>query len=189
MLRSVDDVPNAPILRWISWIRLFDFELNHVPADQFKAEDGLSRRRPSPEDEPYDDVTVDEFLEAYNDSAHRALDLAKFSFDELYYHYSNPFIQSWGSGTESVPLLSVNEDFESQPKFGDVLLPAPFHSSDDYSFMSATASRQIESNPSRRLPEFYYRSYMHDSISTASSSDKRSIDYGRSQEWYKRSRR
>ncbi|KAJ3884043.1 hypothetical protein GG344DRAFT_14882, partial [Lentinula edodes] len=44
MLKTVDDVPNAPVLRWISWIRLFDFEMKHVPATAFKLEDGLSRR-------------------------------------------------------------------------------------------------------------------------------------------------
>ncbi|KAJ3870980.1 hypothetical protein F5051DRAFT_290927, partial [Lentinula edodes] len=61
MLKTVDDVPNAPVLRWISWIRLFDFEMKHVPATAFKLEDGLSRRKPSPNDQPYDEIDSEEF--------------------------------------------------------------------------------------------------------------------------------
>ncbi|TFY52589.1 hypothetical protein EVJ58_g9929 [Rhodofomes roseus] len=38
------DLPNAPMTRWVTYIQLFDFELNHVPAAKHKAEDGLSRR-------------------------------------------------------------------------------------------------------------------------------------------------
>ncbi|EMD31741.1 hypothetical protein CERSUDRAFT_100207 [Gelatoporia subvermispora B] len=35
--------------RWVAYIQLFNFYLNHVPAANHAAEDGLSRRRPSPE--------------------------------------------------------------------------------------------------------------------------------------------
>ncbi|TFY61408.1 hypothetical protein EVJ58_g4516 [Rhodofomes roseus] len=44
------DLPNAPMTRWVTYIQLFDFELNHVPAAKHKAEDGLSRRRPAGDD-------------------------------------------------------------------------------------------------------------------------------------------
>ena len=37
--------PKAPMNRWIQGILLFDFELIHVPAKDFKGPDGLSRRR------------------------------------------------------------------------------------------------------------------------------------------------
>jgi hypothetical protein len=39
MLREPDDVPNAPLLRWVAWIRLFDFEPHHVRAESFRVED------------------------------------------------------------------------------------------------------------------------------------------------------
>ena len=65
MLREPDDLPNAPLLRWVAWCRLFDFEPNHVPANQFKVEDALSRRRPSPEDPDPSPVHDEEFEEAY----------------------------------------------------------------------------------------------------------------------------
>ena len=44
------DLPNAPMTRWVTYIQLFDFELNHVPADKHRVEDGLSRRAPADED-------------------------------------------------------------------------------------------------------------------------------------------
>ncbi|PIL30703.1 hypothetical protein GSI_06871 [Ganoderma sinense ZZ0214-1] len=66
MLRKPDDVPNAPMLRWVSWLLLFDFEIKHVPAASMKMEDALSR---APQidtglSDPSEDV--DEFLEAYD---------------------------------------------------------------------------------------------------------------------------
>lgn len=37
-------LPNAAATRWVAYIRLFDLEYKHVPAEQHKAPDGLSRR-------------------------------------------------------------------------------------------------------------------------------------------------
>lgn len=116
MLKTVDDVPNAPVLWWISWIRLFDFETKHIPAPQFKLEDGLSRRKPSPNNQPYDDFDPEEFLDTYNDTVYgsRAHTLAasatltqsaKFLFEQLYIHYSNQYVQSWNTNLVNVPFL------------------------------------------------------------------------------------
>ena len=43
-MMEMPDIPNAPMTRWISFIRLFDFEIKHVPANRFMAPDGLSRK-------------------------------------------------------------------------------------------------------------------------------------------------
>jgi hypothetical protein len=48
MLNNPDLQPNATINRWIAAIKLFDFELKHVPATSHKGPDGLSRRPPAP---------------------------------------------------------------------------------------------------------------------------------------------
>lgn len=37
------DLPNAPMIRWVTYIQLFDFLLKHIPAAKHQAEDGLSR--------------------------------------------------------------------------------------------------------------------------------------------------
>jgi hypothetical protein len=47
MLNAPDEVPNSTLNRWIEFILLFSFKLKHVPAKDFGAVDGLSRRRKS----------------------------------------------------------------------------------------------------------------------------------------------
>ncbi|KAI0739251.1 hypothetical protein C8Q80DRAFT_1275392 [Daedaleopsis nitida] len=46
MIQQPDNVPNTPMLRWVSWIRLFDLKTKHIPALSFKMEDTLSRAPP-----------------------------------------------------------------------------------------------------------------------------------------------
>jgi hypothetical protein len=62
MIKS-PDLPNAPMTRWVMYLSLFDFEINHVPADKHHASDGLSRRRRAPEDS--EDEDADEYLEKF----------------------------------------------------------------------------------------------------------------------------
>jgi len=50
MINNPESIPNATISRWVALIRLFDFELVHVPADKHKAPDGMSRKAPTEED-------------------------------------------------------------------------------------------------------------------------------------------
>ena len=38
------DLFEAMVTRWITWIRLFDFEVRHIPGHQHSGLDGLSRR-------------------------------------------------------------------------------------------------------------------------------------------------
>jgi hypothetical protein len=39
-----NDLPGALVTRWIVWIRLFDFDVEHVPGSLNGGPDGLSRR-------------------------------------------------------------------------------------------------------------------------------------------------
>jgi len=45
MLNEPDLQPNTVINRWIQGIKMFTFELVHVPAEQHKGSDALFRRR------------------------------------------------------------------------------------------------------------------------------------------------
>ena len=58
------DLPNAPMTRWVLYLSLFDFEVNHVSADKHTAPDGLSRRKRSPLDSNEEDVEdyLDRFI-------------------------------------------------------------------------------------------------------------------------------
>ncbi|GLB41124.1 putative transposition, RNA-mediated [Lyophyllum shimeji] len=57
------DLPNAPMTRWVSYLSLFDFTINHVPALSHKAADGLSRRKRSPDDS--DDEDAEKYLDSF----------------------------------------------------------------------------------------------------------------------------
>jgi len=48
--------------RWLTYIRLFDFDVRHVPGTKNGAADALSRRGQSPNDDPEDDV--DDYFDA-----------------------------------------------------------------------------------------------------------------------------
>ena len=48
--RAATDHSKALIIRWLAWIRLFDFEVRHVPRKQYIAADALSRRLRHPDD-------------------------------------------------------------------------------------------------------------------------------------------
>ena len=41
---SATDLPGSLVMRWIAYIRLFDFEVWHVPGKKHTAVDGLSQR-------------------------------------------------------------------------------------------------------------------------------------------------
>ena len=55
MLNNPDMQPNAVINRWIAGILLHNPRLVHVPATKHTGADGLSRRRPSPDDPEQED--------------------------------------------------------------------------------------------------------------------------------------
>jgi hypothetical protein len=57
--RAATDHPGALITRWLAWIRLFDFEVRHIPGKQHTAADALSRRPRHPEDTDSDEEKED----------------------------------------------------------------------------------------------------------------------------------
>src|ERR1700737_1799005 len=64
--RSATDLPGALVTRWIAYIRLFDFEVRHVPRNKHTAADRLSRR-PRTESDDIDEaneVDINDFIDA-----------------------------------------------------------------------------------------------------------------------------
>ena len=57
-----NDLPNAMMTRWLSYIHLFDFSVRHIDGNKNGAADGLSRRGQSENDEEEEDP--DEYFEA-----------------------------------------------------------------------------------------------------------------------------
>ena len=55
-------LPNAMMMRWLTFIRLFDFEVKHVPGAKNTGPDGLSQRGKAPTDEEEEDP--DDFFDA-----------------------------------------------------------------------------------------------------------------------------
>ena len=49
------DLPVAIVVKWITWIRLFDFEVRYVVGRKHSGPDGLSRRPPNDGEEEEDD--------------------------------------------------------------------------------------------------------------------------------------
>ncbi|KAJ3845601.1 hypothetical protein EV368DRAFT_90481 [Lentinula lateritia] len=136
--------------------------------------------KPSPNDQPYEEIEAEEFLDAYNNtvdalSASTSVSCAqttKFLCDQLYIHYSNRRVQSWKSSNQCVSLLSSSVQNKVLPDFSCSIPSVPFHSSDTYSLFAATASQSLDSNPPRRLSELYYRSLPVKSSSEFLSGDE-----------------
>ena len=53
------DLPNAAMTRWITYIQLFTFEINHTPGIAHRVPDGLSRQPRAADDSDYSDGDID----------------------------------------------------------------------------------------------------------------------------------
>ena len=64
--QSATDRPDALVSRWLAWIRLFDFDVLHVPGTKHSAADGLSRHPYSPaeKNEGASEQDLGDFIEA-----------------------------------------------------------------------------------------------------------------------------
>jgi hypothetical protein len=59
-----NDLPNAMMTRWLSYIRLFDFDVKHLPGNKNGGADALSRRGQAPEDNKEDETEADDYFDA-----------------------------------------------------------------------------------------------------------------------------
>src|ERR1700761_615296 len=63
MLNNPDETPNATLNRWIAYIQLFTFTLVHVPAENHKGPDGLSRRFPTADEQAREEDDIEEEID------------------------------------------------------------------------------------------------------------------------------
>lgn len=121
------DLPNALMTRWVSYLQLFDYHLKHIPAAKGVAQDGLSRRRPAPDDSEESDAEeyLDKFFRSaafvYNSGVANAdfsrLELVTaFRYDAMEpspravaFCYTNRFIQPANVDLPQVALVSLSE--------------------------------------------------------------------------------
>jgi len=59
------DLLGSVVNRWLTWIRLFNFDIKHVAGKKHEGRDGLSRRKPSEDDSDSDNSgELDEYMDA-----------------------------------------------------------------------------------------------------------------------------
>jgi len=58
--RAATDHLGALVTRWLAWIRLFDFEVRHIPGKQHTAANALSRRPRHLDDTGTDEEDIDD---------------------------------------------------------------------------------------------------------------------------------
>ena len=59
-----NDLPNAMMTRWLTYIRLFDFHVKHIPGNKNGGADALSRRGQGPQDLTEDEDEADDYFDA-----------------------------------------------------------------------------------------------------------------------------
>ena len=70
--QSATDLPGSVVVRWITWIHLFDFDVKHVPGTKNTVADGLLRQLATEEDvKEVENNNTDEFLDAQFSSMFR----------------------------------------------------------------------------------------------------------------------
>ena len=164
MIKKPDDVPNAPMLRWVSWLLLFDFETKHVPATAMKMEDALSRAPPIDTGLPDPSDDVDDFLDRYGLHATASSAVANPATFSCYHSilrslqltHANPFTVS-SQYVSSPPLLSSSTALAFQP--GERFNPASpsLLSAAPASLLAVASLAHIHGLNYRRTDEFFIR--------------------------------
>ena len=69
---KADDVPGSLVLRWISYLLLFDFTVRHVPGKKNRVADGLSRKHAGPSDQLDAQVEgdIEDFVDLHLNTVH-----------------------------------------------------------------------------------------------------------------------
>ena len=60
------DILGALIMKWIAWIRFFDFEIKQVPGKKHTTADSLSKRKATPDmiKKEAEEENIDDFIDA-----------------------------------------------------------------------------------------------------------------------------
>ena len=61
-MMTMPDLPNAAMMRWITYIQLFTFEVQHKPGVSHRVLDGLSQWPPTVDDSKYsgEDINIED---------------------------------------------------------------------------------------------------------------------------------
>jgi hypothetical protein len=152
MIKLPDDVPNVPLLRWVSWIMLFNFEMKHVRVDSFKVEDALSQCPQAPTDLSYNNMDPEDFLDTYSDLIYSGsspppgatvTSSFKFLLSSVHSRLSSLFIDSWTHKNILTPVFHLRKAFIDIPK------------------LSTTSFQPEQAEQTRLLPDFHHqKSYL-----------------------------
>ena len=119
MLANPDIAPSASINRWILGILMFHFTLVHVPGTHH-GPDGLSRRRPQPEDEEEPEDDFEDWIDQVNG----------------FIHFINPLPTYLHSITESPPIsIYITDSTREESQEPDEAPEAPQNDSTPYSIV------------------------------------------------------
>jgi hypothetical protein len=115
MLRQPNDLPNAPMMRWISFIRLYDMEFLHVPGSSMKMEDAFSRGPFIDTGRPEEAEDAESFLDQWETGAN-----IKFLLNCAYERLHSPYaVHARPSLPISLPRVPTVAPWTSVPRTKD----------------------------------------------------------------------
>ena len=88
---SVTDLPGALVTRWMAYIRMFDFEIKHIPGSKNQAADALSRKRITQED--IEECDAEDDLDDWIDAQLSSFRLCPVGLENQHEQDGNPQFQ------------------------------------------------------------------------------------------------